>query len=115
LPMLVLDPPLKLPDTYAERLVKSRPKMVEGAGSIDGRRTPLAKALVDGVPKDGSWYLAGICYSQGQATALSSHISRGAYASSVETAVGPIPNKNKRGLNREHAVLLKRPARRGAA
>jgi hypothetical protein len=59
-----------------------------------------------------------ICYSHGEATALSSHISRGGYGGGVEIACGRIPNKNKRGSGREHAVLLRRTAtgrKRGGA
>lgn len=89
--------------------------MPDKVGRIEERKTPLAQAMVEGVPSDGSWYLAAICYSSGEATALSSHISRGAYAVGVQTAIGLMQNKNKRGSGREHAVLLKRPARRGVA
>ena len=64
--------------------------------------------MVERVPGDSGWYLAAICYSQGQATALASHIARGGYGRNVQVAHGPIPNANKRGMGREHAVLLKR-------
>jgi hypothetical protein len=50
-------------------------------------------------------------YSHGQATSLASHIGRGGYGKGVQVASGPIPNKNKRGSGREHAVLLKKKAR----
>jgi len=64
--------------------------------------------MVERVPGDSGWHLAAICYSQGQATALASHIARGGYGRNVQVAHGPIPNANKRGMGREHAVLLKR-------
>jgi hypothetical protein len=103
---LVFDEPLPLPDTYAERFKTSRPK-AEG-GRLAGRETPLVGAMVERVPSDGRWYLSAICYSPGQATALSSHITRGGYGRNVQMAHGLIPNANKRGMGREHAVLLKR-------
>jgi hypothetical protein len=104
---LVFDEPVPLPDAYAERFQTSRPKE-QGAGRLAGRETPLAGGMGERVPSDGSWYLAAICYSQGQATSLASHISRGGYGRNVQVAHGLIPNANKRGMGREHAVLLKR-------
>jgi hypothetical protein len=68
--------------------------------------------MVAGVPTDGSWYLAAICYSRGQANSLASHIGRGGYGRNVAVAYGPIANKNKQGSGREHAVVLKRAAKR---
>jgi hypothetical protein len=110
--MLVFDEPLPLPDAYAERFALARPRMSQGEGRLPERKTPLAEAMVERVPADGRWYLSAICYSPGQATALSSHISRGGYGRNVQVAQGPIPNANRRGMKREHAVLLKRTAAR---
>jgi hypothetical protein len=108
--MLVFDEPLPLPDAYAERFTVSRPRMAEGEGRLAERTTPLAGAIVERVPRDGGWYLSAICYSAGQATALASHISRGGYGQGVQVAQGPVPNANRRGMKREHAVLLKKTA-----
>ena len=105
---LVLDPPIRVPTTFAEHFSRRQPSA--GSGKLDERRTPPAQEMVDGVPGDGHWYLAAICYSQGEATALSSHIARGAYGK-AEVATGQVPNKNKRGMQREHVVLLKKDGR----
>ena len=65
--------------------------------------------MVEDVPTDGCWYLAAICYSQGQATALASHISRGGYGKNVLVARGEMGHKAKAEGDREHwAILLKR-------
>lgn len=107
----VLDPPVPVSDGLAKRLRVSRPRMT--GGRLDERKTPLAQAMVEGVPADGHWYLAAVCYSAGEATALVSGISRGQYASGVDVACGLWGDKNKRGNNREHhAVLLRRRAGR---
>jgi hypothetical protein len=106
--MLVFEDPLPLPAPYAERFATSRPKLAPGGGHLDERKTPGVQAMVERVPADACGYLAAICYSSGQATALASHISRDGYGRGVQVAHGPIPNANKRGMNREHAVLLRK-------
>lgn len=106
--MLVLDRPWPTPDEYAEQFRQARPRD-DGGGELGKRETPLARAMVEGVPVDGHWYLAAICYSQGQATALASHISRGGYGRNVHVARGEMGNKGKQDGDREQwAVLLKR-------
>lgn len=64
--------------------------------------------MVERVPVDGHWYLTAICYSSGEASGMASHISRGGYGRKVQVAHGPIPNANKRGMGREHVVLLRK-------
>jgi hypothetical protein len=77
------------------------------------RETPLARGMVDDVPADGAWYLAAICFSQGEATALASHIARGGYGGGVSVARGPMPNKNKHTGSREPWCLLLKKVKRG--
>jgi hypothetical protein len=107
----VLDPPVPLPDELAEPLRVSRPR--RDGGRLDERKTPLAAAMVDGVPADGRWYLTAVCYSSGEATALASGISRGQYGYGLDVARGLWGDKNSRGSSREHfAVLLRRRVKR---
>ena len=107
----VLDPPVPVPDEHVERLRTSLPRTEEG--HIEKRKTPLAAEMVAGVPKDGRWYLAAVCYSSGEANSLASGISRGQYGSGVSVVRGRWGDKNARGNNREHHVVLlrRRPAR----
>ena len=112
---LVPDPPLQVSDEYAEQFRQAKPRKDEPA-DLTKRDTPLARGMVRDVPADGSWYLAAICFSPRQATALSSHISRGGYGTGVSVARGPMPNKNAHQGEREPwCVLLKKTARRGRA
>jgi|SRR5579884_546308 len=110
--MLVFDVPFPIPSEYASRIgigTRSYPRQQNGSSeALAKRATPLAREMVEAVPQDGVWYLAAICYSHGQAPALASHVGRGGYGPDIEIAVGPIPNKNIRGMGREHAVLIRR-------
>lgn len=102
----VPDPPFIASDELAGRLHVSRPRM--DGGRLDERKTPLAQAMVEGVPTDGQWYLAAVCYSSGEATALASAISRGQYARGVEVACGLWGDRAKKANSREHYVVLLR-------
>lgn len=68
-------PPCLVSDEFAVHFKKSEPE--DKAGRLAERTTPLARAMVEGVPKDSRWYLAALCYSSGEATSLASGISRG--------------------------------------
>jgi hypothetical protein len=105
---LVLDPPLKVPDSYLSQIGARQPKPRERAGRLAERSTPLGQEMVEGVPADGRWYLAAICYSSGEATSLCSHINRAGYGAGVEASSALVPNKNKHGMKREHVVLVRR-------
>ena len=104
---LVFEEPLPLPDAYAEQFTLTSPRMIAGEHLAE-RATPLARGMVERVPQDGNWYLVAIAYSSGQSTALASHISRGGYGDNVHVRHGLVLNANKRGMGREHAVLLRR-------
>jgi hypothetical protein len=104
---LVPDPPLKVSDEYAQQFKQATPR--GGDADLTKRDTPLARRMVEDVPKDGSWYVAAICFSSGEATSLPSGISRWQYANGVSVARGPMPNKNAHAGDREPwIVLLKR-------
>jgi hypothetical protein len=105
---LVFVEPLPVPDAYAEQFAITKPRMAEGEGRLSSRNTKLAKEMVERVPRDRHWYVTAICYSSGEASGMASHISRGGYGRGVQVAHGLIPNANKRGMGREHAVLLNR-------
>lgn len=106
-------PPIAVTDEYAELFTLSRPRAETSGASVKSRKTPVGQAMVDDVPEDGCWYLAGVCYSSGERSALAGHISRGGYAPNVEVRSGVAGNGHALGSQREHHVVLLRRKRRG--
>jgi hypothetical protein len=88
-----LVPPLPLREEAIEQFRIARPRMPD-AGKVRDRATPAARAIAEGIPSDGTWYLAAICFSHGEATSLASHISRGAYGSGFDAACGVLGDRS---------------------
>jgi hypothetical protein len=105
-------PPIPVKDEYAELFPRSRPRADASGPSMENRRTPVGQAMVDDVPEDGCWYLAAVCYSSGERSAMAGHISRGGYAPNVEVRSGVAGNGHNVGSQREHHVVLLRRKRR---
>jgi hypothetical protein len=104
-----LVPPLPLREEAIEQFRIARPRMPD-AGKLAERATPSARAIADGIPSDGTWYLAAICFSQGETTSLSSHISRGGCGPGFDVACGVLGDRTK--TEREvWALALRRKAR----
>jgi hypothetical protein len=109
LAMLVLEEPMPVSAKHVERRFSIRVSTETEGEGLAGRRTPIAEAMVGSVPRDGHWYLAAICYSAGQTTALSSHIARCGYGRRVDVATGLVANRAARdGQREQYFVFLRR-------